>query len=262
MRPILRTLLPLVALLVSAAVAVAQPDPLVEARAHYQAGTAKFAAAQYDEAVAEFRAADALAPSPMNDFNIGLALDRKGDAAGAVAAYRSYLNRSPNAANRGEVEASIARLASAAAAAEAAAAEAARQAAAEEAARRAAAEAAAAATRPAAPSTTGDPTLDRVATVDLAAARGAQPLPAPSAAATPPSPAGGDPAAPPPADQPKPKASKPIYKSPVFWVLAAVGVYVLITLADDGSDTQAGRLGLMEPVGSPRMTGGATVFSF
>jgi tetratricopeptide (TPR) repeat protein len=105
MRPILRTLLPLVALLVSAAVAVAQPDPLVEARAHYQAGTAKFAAAQYDEAVAEFRAADALAPSPMNDFNIGLALDRKGDAAGAVAAYRSYLNRSPNAANRGEVEA-------------------------------------------------------------------------------------------------------------------------------------------------------------
>ena len=109
-RPRLLSLLTLVFALLSATVAIAQPDPRVEARAHYQAGVAKYTAAQYDEAVAEFRAAEQLAPSPMNDYNIGLALDRKGDATGAIAAYRAYLDRAPNAANRADVEAAIAKL--------------------------------------------------------------------------------------------------------------------------------------------------------
>ena len=109
-RPRLLSLLTLVFALLSATVAIAQPDPRVEARAHYQAGVAKYTAAQYDEAVAEFRAAEQLAPSPMNDYNIGLALDHKGDAAGAIAAYRAYLDRAPNAANRADVEAAIAKL--------------------------------------------------------------------------------------------------------------------------------------------------------
>lgn len=254
MRTILRTLLPLVALLVTATVAFAQPDPVVEARAHYEAGRASFAAAQYDEAIAQFRAANALVPSPLMDFNIGLALDRKGDAAGAVAAYRTYLNGSPNAPNRADVEASIARLSAAAAAAEAAAAEAARA----EEQRRLAEAQAAAATRPAAPIGTGDPELDRVAMVDLNAARGTQALPQPQAA---PPPAGGQNPTPAPAgDAPAPSKSRPFYKSPVFWVLAAVGVYVLITLADDSSnDAQPG---FLAPVGAPRTTGGATLFRF
>ena len=122
-RPRLLSLLTLVFALLSATVAIAQPDPRVEARAHYQAGVAKYTAAQYDEAVAEFRAAEQLAPSPMNDYNIGLALDRKGDAAGAIAAYRAYLDRAPNAANRADVEAAIAKLKPAADAAAAATAE-------------------------------------------------------------------------------------------------------------------------------------------
>ena len=51
-------------------------------------------------------------------------------------------------------------------------------------------------------------------------------------------------------------------KSPVFWVLAAVGVYVLIVLADDGSNNaQTGRM-LPLPEGAPRMSTGPTVFSF
>ncbi|MEZ4402859.1 MAG: hypothetical protein R3B06_22755 [Kofleriaceae bacterium] len=239
--------------------ASAQPDPMVAARAHYQAGMAKFNAAQYDEAVAEFRAAEAIAPSPVNDYNIGLALDRKGDAAAATAAYRAYLNRVPNATNRPEVEASIARLAPAVAAAQAAA-DAAQAAAAQAAADQAAADqAAAAATRPAAPMPTGDAKLDRVAAVDLNAMRTAAPLPAPTTAAAG-QPVAGAPTA--PAREPK-KASRPFYKSPVFWVLAAVGVYVVVVLADNSSQQNqplAGRLLL--PDTSPRMSGGATVLSF
>lgn len=268
-RPRLLLLLTLVVALFSATAAIAQPDPRVEARAHYQAGVAKYNAAQYDEAVAEFRAAEQLAPSPMNDYNIGLALDRKGDAAGAIAAYRAYLDRSPNAANRAEVEAAIAKLKPAADAASAAAAEAARQAAeqaaAAEAARRAAEQAAAASQPiPQPPAATGDPDLDRVAMVDLNAMRGAQPLPPPSGAGTPaPTPDGTAATAPgPTGDAPK-KSSRPFYKSPVFWVLAAVGVYVLIVLADDSSNNtaQPGRM-LPLPEGAPRMSSGPTVFSF
>lgn len=267
-RPRLLLLLTLVFALFGATVAIAQPDPRVEARAHYQAGVAKYNAAQYDEAVAEFRAAEQLAPSPMNDYNIGLALDRKGDAAGAIAAYRAYLDRSPNAANRADVEGAIAKLKPAADAASAAAAEAARQAAAQaaadEAARRAAEQAAAASQPiPQPPAATGDPDLDRVAMVDLNAMR-AQPLPAPSGGGTPaPTPDGSSATAPgPTGDAPK-KSSRPFYKSPVFWVLAAVGVYVLIVLADDSSNNsaQTGRM-LPLPEGAPRMSSGPTVFSF
>ena len=267
-RPRLLLVFTLLIALVGAAVAIAQPDPRVEARAHYQAGVAKYNAAQYDEAVAEFRAAEQLAPSPMNDYNIGLALDRKGDAVGAIAAYRAYLDRSPNAANRADVEAAIAKLKPAADAADAAAAEAARkaaeQAAADEAARKAAAEAAAASQPiPQPPAATGDPELDRVAMVDLNAMR-AQPLPAPSGGGAPaPAPDGTTGTAPDPAgDAPKKSPSRPFYKSPVFWVLAAVGVYVLIVLADDGSNNaQTGRM-LPLPEGAPRMSTGPTVFSF
>lgn len=267
--------------LVAPRVAAAQGDPRVEARTHYQAGMSKFNAGQYDEAVVEFRAAEQLAPSPLNHYNIALALERKGDAAGAIDAYRAYLDRLPNAANRGDVEASIKRLTPAAAVqAEAASrdkaaaeAETQRRLAAEqaeaEAKRRAELEAA---TRPlpptgtGTPAPTGDPELDRVASVDLVAMRGAQPLPPPSGAATPPTSASnGAAASPAPSggDVPK-KASRPFYKSPVFWVLAAVGVYVLIVLADDSSDNtaQAGNARLMLPESSPRMSSGPAIFSF
>lgn len=258
--------------------AAAQGDPRIEARTHYQAGMSKFNAGQYDEAVVEFRAAEQLAPSPLNHYNIALALERKGDAAGAIDAYRAYLDRLPNAANRGDVEASIKRLGpTAAVQAEAAArdkaaaeAEAQRRLAAEqaelEAKRRAELEAA---TRPLPPAgvdpiaPTGDPELDRVASVDLVAMRGAQPLPPPSSAATPPTSTGGTATAPAPTGEAPKKASRPFYKSPVFWVLAAVGVYVLIVLADDSSDNSVqGGARLMLPEGAPRMSSGPSVFTF
>lgn len=99
--------------------------------------------------------------------------------------------------------------------------------------------------------------------VDLNAMR-AQPLPAPSGGGAPaPAPDGTTGTAPDPAgDAPKKSPSRPFYKSPVFWVLAAVGVYVLIVLADDGSNNaQTGRM-LPLPEGAPRMSTGPTVFSF
>lgn len=261
----------LVLVLALTATAGAQGDPRVEARARYQAGMAKFNAGQYDDAIVEFRAADQIAPAPMNEYNIALAYDRKGDAASAVKAYRAFLDRSPNTPNRAEVEASIQRLAPAAAAAEAeaAAAAAARQAEAEaaaaaaaEAERRAAEEAA---TRPAGPAATGDPELDRAAAIDLAQIRGAQPLPAPSmaggggagAAAGAPAAPGGEPAK-------ATSSSRPFYKSPVFWVLAAVAVYAVIVLSEDDSDDEATPLTgrFLLPVDAPRSSTAPTVWRF
>jgi len=217
--------------------ALAQPDPRVEARAHYQAGMAKFNAAQYAQAIEEFQAAEQIAPAPMNDYNIALSYERLGDPVAAIKTYRAYLDRLPNATNRAEVEATIRRLEpqAAGAAEAAAAAEAARQ-----------ADEAAAATRPADPAgaplpvaaaATGDAELDRVAAIDLAQLRGAAPLPAPTGAATAGAGAGAQPAPGSAGDPPKQASSRPFYKSPVFWVLAAVGVYVIIVLADDNSSS-------------------------
>ncbi|MBZ0235062.1 MAG: hypothetical protein K8M05_22230, partial [Deltaproteobacteria bacterium] len=72
--------------------------------------------------------------------------------------------------------------------------------------------------------------------------------------------------APPPPNggaDPNVKKSKPFYKSPVFWVVAAVGLYVLIVLAQDDTSDQP----LMRPLSdgpSPDAArgGGATLFRF
>src|SRR5688500_15369323 len=53
--------------------ASAQGDPRVEARTHYMNGKARFDAGDFRGAIAEFSAADQLAPSAVNDFNIALA---------------------------------------------------------------------------------------------------------------------------------------------------------------------------------------------
>ncbi len=265
--------------------AVAQADPRVEARTRYNAGKQKYDAADYRGAVADFTAADQLAPSAVNDFNIALSYERLDEPAQAVKYYRSYLNRMPNAPNRAEVETAVQRLDAAAKAADAAAAArtAEEKARADEAARLAE-EARQEALRRNPPAggdpgtaagvggsppgypATGDADLDRVAAIDLAPIRGAGALPPPSAqaGAAPsgdPAPASADPAVP-----VTPKA-KPFYKSPVFWVIAAVGVYVLVVLASDDSsgDPQngIGRRYLPLPDGPGAMRGGgATVMRF
>ena len=65
-------------------------------------------------------------------------------------------------------------------------------------------------------------------------------------------------------DPVQPKKSKPFYNSPVFWVVAAVGLYVLIVLAQDDSSNQT-RIMMPLPDGAapaPGGGGGATVLRF
>jgi hypothetical protein len=279
----------------------AQGDPRVEARTHYMSGKQKFDAGDFRGAIAEFSAADNLAPSAVNDFNIALAYERLDDAPQAVRYYRSYLDRMPSATNRAEVEAALQRLdAAAKTKADADRAEQARiaeeQRKADEARRLAeqqnggggggpggggggpggggggAIGPAGGGAQKTTYAPTGDPELDRVAAVDLAVMRGASPLPPPTGGGG----GGGGAAAgggaaggagvPPPnggGGEPPVKKSKPFYKSPVFWVVAAVGLYVLIVLAQDDTSSQPLMMPLPDgPANVPGGGGGATLFRF
>lgn len=81
-----------------------------QARKHYEAGAAAFDAGQYHEAIAEFQAADELAPRAPLSFNIARAYELANDAAGALKYYREYLRREPAAPNAGVVRGRIADL--------------------------------------------------------------------------------------------------------------------------------------------------------
>ncbi len=85
-------------------------DSLAEARSHYQKGTSLFSSGEYKGAIAEYAAADKLAPSALLEFNIALCYDRMGDRAEALRRYRVYLREMPSAKNRGSVEAKVKRL--------------------------------------------------------------------------------------------------------------------------------------------------------
>ena len=85
-------------------------DPMAEARGHYQRGTSLFSAGDYKGAIAEYAAADKLAPSALLEFNIALCYDRLGDRAEALRRYRMYLREMPSAQNRASVEGKVKRL--------------------------------------------------------------------------------------------------------------------------------------------------------
>lgn len=89
--------------------AVAQ-DARAQARQAYQRGKQLFDAGDYTGAIGEFERAQGLAPSPVLDFNIGLAHDRLGHAREAVDSYRRYLRAVPDASNKSAVESRIAAL--------------------------------------------------------------------------------------------------------------------------------------------------------
>jgi hypothetical protein len=80
------------------------------AREHWRNGEARFRAGDYRAALAEFLAADALAPSPILVHNAAVCHERLGEAAQAVRRYREYLSRRPDAPNRREIEIRIAAL--------------------------------------------------------------------------------------------------------------------------------------------------------
>jgi hypothetical protein len=81
-----------------------------DAHARYLKGKQRFDAGDYKAAIAHFEAADRIAPSPVLQYNIGLAYERMGDKAEAVARYRRYVDAMPDADNRAAVEAKLARL--------------------------------------------------------------------------------------------------------------------------------------------------------
>ncbi|HTM44122.1 MAG TPA: tetratricopeptide repeat protein, partial [Polyangiaceae bacterium] len=70
-----------------------------KARKLFVDAQAAFAAGEYQKAIDLFRRADAVNPRPELEYNIGLAYDQMGDSASALAAYRSYLRRSPDTAD-------------------------------------------------------------------------------------------------------------------------------------------------------------------
>ena len=84
---------------------LAQADPAAD---HYKAGVSHFHAGQYAEAIQEFRAADAIRPSPVLSFDIAQCYEKLADLPDARTAYQDYLRRAPNADDREAVEATIA----------------------------------------------------------------------------------------------------------------------------------------------------------
>ncbi len=84
--------------------AAAQPAPDKTAEEHYEASKKLYNIEKYDEAIAELKKAYELSPDPIYLFNIGQALRKKNDCAGALDYYRKYLRDSPNAPNKDKVE--------------------------------------------------------------------------------------------------------------------------------------------------------------
>ena len=83
--------------------AEAEVDPAAtspEAQQQFARGVAAFEDGRLREAVELFKAADALAPSARLSFNIAKVYERMGDSRAALAAYREYHRRLPEAENR------------------------------------------------------------------------------------------------------------------------------------------------------------------
>jgi tetratricopeptide (TPR) repeat protein len=83
---------------------------MAAAKQHFEAGRAAYNAGDYPNAIREFKAAEALRPSPVLAYNIGLANEKLARRRVAVRYYRRYLEGAPAASNRAEVEGRIAAL--------------------------------------------------------------------------------------------------------------------------------------------------------
>jgi hypothetical protein len=89
---------------------VAHADPRADAKVHYQAGVKAYSVQDYQTAIKEFSAAQAIMPADLNNYNLALCYDKLGQAESAIQYYKEYLAKVPNADKRVEIEASIARL--------------------------------------------------------------------------------------------------------------------------------------------------------
>jgi tetratricopeptide (TPR) repeat protein len=89
----------------------AQDDAtMAAARQHFEAGRNAYNAGDFPQAIREFKAAEALRPSPILAYNIGLANEKLQRRKVAVRYYRRYLEGAPAAPNRAEVEGRITQL--------------------------------------------------------------------------------------------------------------------------------------------------------
>lgn len=112
---IVRTLVALLLALAPLSLAWAQSpsaddQALAEAKRHFEAGKNAYTSGDYQTAIREFKAAEALRPSALLAYNIGLANEKLGKRRVAVKYYRRYLEGAPGAPNRAEVEGRIASL--------------------------------------------------------------------------------------------------------------------------------------------------------
>ena len=86
-------------------------DKMLErAMAAYERGQQNYKLAQYEAALADFKEASSLYASPDFQYNIGLCYEKLGQYDEAVLAYVTYLKVKPEAEDRANVEATIARL--------------------------------------------------------------------------------------------------------------------------------------------------------
>ncbi len=90
--------------------ASAPNETLQLAKQHFTAGKDAYNAGKYAVSIREFKAAEAIRPSPILSYNIGLANDKLGKRRLALQYYQSYINALPDAPNRAEVDERIAKL--------------------------------------------------------------------------------------------------------------------------------------------------------
>jgi len=88
----------------------ASDDAMAQAKQHFETGRNAYNAGDYVTAIREFKAAEQLRPSPILDYNIGLANEKLGKRRVATKYYKRYLEEQPNAANKAEVEQKVAAL--------------------------------------------------------------------------------------------------------------------------------------------------------
>lgn len=97
---------------------LATPETVSAQGSLFLRGARAYAEGRYADAATHFSDAYAADPDPTYLYHLGRALEGAGDAAGALAAYDTWLELAPDAPERAEVEASLARLRSEAAAPE------------------------------------------------------------------------------------------------------------------------------------------------
>ena len=94
----------LAAVLVAPVTRAASPEDKTKAREHFQNGLVHYDLGEFGEALSQFKDAYRMVQDPAFLFNIAQCHRRLGQNVEALDFYRNFLRRSPNAANRGEVE--------------------------------------------------------------------------------------------------------------------------------------------------------------